>query len=369
MNKVCHITSVHSRYDGRIFKKECCSLRKAGYDVTLLVNDKFKEEEKFGIKIIPVQCPKKRIWRILMSSRAMYRAALNTEADVFHIHDPELLPLAKRIKNAGKKVIYDSHEFYFYQIKQKKYIPFIVRNIGAMLFRYYEESVAKCVDAVIVPCTINGKNYFEGKAKRTVYIDNLPIKDRYRSVSFEKKDFPCSCCYIGSISENRGINEILTSAVETNTRLYLAGSIDDNLRKKYKRLLDNKYIDYRGRIEEDEIRKIYDRSGIGLSILHDAGQYSLADNLPTKIYEYMASGIPVILSKNRVSKRFITKYRIGILVDANNIEDIKNAIEYLKKHKKEAEEMGKTGRQLIEDKFCWEKEAGKLQNLYEDIMI
>jgi hypothetical protein len=43
--KVCHITSAHSRYDVRIFHKQCKSLAANGYDVTLLVNDDVENEQ------------------------------------------------------------------------------------------------------------------------------------------------------------------------------------------------------------------------------------------------------------------------------------------------------------------------------------
>ncbi len=44
IKKVCHLTSAHQRYDVRIFQKECLSLAKHGYDVTLIVNDDLEDE-------------------------------------------------------------------------------------------------------------------------------------------------------------------------------------------------------------------------------------------------------------------------------------------------------------------------------------
>jgi len=49
--KICHITTVHTRYDIRIFIKECVSLARAGHEVILIVNDKFKDEVHNGVSI------------------------------------------------------------------------------------------------------------------------------------------------------------------------------------------------------------------------------------------------------------------------------------------------------------------------------
>ena len=64
--KVCHITSAHKRYDVRIFFKQCKSLAKHGYDVTLLVSDEKENEEIDGVKIISIKFkPKNRIDRFI----------------------------------------------------------------------------------------------------------------------------------------------------------------------------------------------------------------------------------------------------------------------------------------------------------------
>ena len=60
-NKVCHITSAHSRYDVRILHKQCKSLIKGGYDVTLIVND-IKMMIIDGVKIVSTKYkPKTRM--------------------------------------------------------------------------------------------------------------------------------------------------------------------------------------------------------------------------------------------------------------------------------------------------------------------
>lgn len=133
--KVCHVTSVHPRYDTRIFIKECTSLTNAGYDVTLLVADGKPDEVKNGVKIISVSdIPKSRFHRIIKSSNVMYKKALKVDAEIYHLHDPELLSLARKLKKAGKKVVFDSHENYPAQIKVKGYIPYILRSAISSLY-------------------------------------------------------------------------------------------------------------------------------------------------------------------------------------------------------------------------------------------
>ncbi|WP_455600344.1 hypothetical protein, partial [Cloacibacillus sp.] len=66
--KICHMTSVHKRYDVRILQKECVSLANAGYDVTLIVADNKEDEIYRGVKITSIDFhPKNRLDRIINS--------------------------------------------------------------------------------------------------------------------------------------------------------------------------------------------------------------------------------------------------------------------------------------------------------------
>ena len=103
MIKVCHVTSVHPPEDGRIFRKECVSLRKQGYDVTVVQQGESYEKE--GISILGFgEIEARRIKRMFLTAKIAYKTALSVNADIYHVHDPELLPYALKLKKRGKIV-------------------------------------------------------------------------------------------------------------------------------------------------------------------------------------------------------------------------------------------------------------------------
>ena len=121
---ICHVTSAHDRYDDRIFLKECKSLREAGLKVNLIVHDELENEKKEGVDIYSTGKKYCSRWkRIFEGNKSILNTAMSISADIYHLHDPELLLIAKRLKKEGKKVVFDSHENYSLQIKEKEYIP------------------------------------------------------------------------------------------------------------------------------------------------------------------------------------------------------------------------------------------------------
>ena len=112
------MTSAHASDDTRIFYKECVSLAKAGYEVSLVARGPAREEA--GVRVVGVGVPSGgRLFRMLFFARRIYRQALALDAEVYHLHDPELLPYGLRLKRRGKVVIFDSHEFTAQAILEK----------------------------------------------------------------------------------------------------------------------------------------------------------------------------------------------------------------------------------------------------------
>lgn len=101
---VVHLTSAHPRYDTRIYHKECLSLVKAGYKVHLIVADGLGSVMDQEVNIIDVGCPSGRLDRILNSTARIFDRAIFLDAKVYHLHDPELLPIGIRLKRLGKRL-------------------------------------------------------------------------------------------------------------------------------------------------------------------------------------------------------------------------------------------------------------------------
>ena len=103
--KVCHITSAHPDGDVRIFHKECVSLAEEGYDVSLVIPNTESRIDK-GVNIVSfIYEPSSRISRFTKSVNLAYKKAIEVNADIYHLHDPELLRIAVKLKKKGKKVI------------------------------------------------------------------------------------------------------------------------------------------------------------------------------------------------------------------------------------------------------------------------
>lgn len=281
--KVCHVTSVHPRYDTRIFIKECTSLANAGYEITLLVADGKPDEEKNGVKIISVSdIPKSRFQRIIKSSNVMCKKALEVDAEIYHLHDPELLPLARKLKKAGKKVIFDSHENYPAQIKVKGYIPYIFRTTLSNLYKTYETGTAEMIDAVITPCTFfDGVDIFKGRCKKTEVISNAPLLsefyDKYQDSNIENK-VP-SVCHVGGLTYSRGITHLIKAAYKTNVKLILGGKfLPLSYEVEVKKMPEYSCVEYRGHLTREQVLRVYQESTIGAATILNIGQYNTGDN-------------------------------------------------------------------------------------------
>jgi len=370
MIKVCHMTSAHKSTDVRIFHKQCTSLVKAGYDVYLVAQGESYDSN--GVKIIGVsQISGSRFKRMTQGAKSVYKKAIEIDADIYQIHDPELLPYALKLKKKGKKVIFDSHEDYFTQIQEKQYLVGFLRIIIAHAYKYYEKRICKKIDAVIFPCTMNGKNVFEGRAKKVVFINNTPIlTELYANYTLDYPKKNKAICHIGGLTYSRGITHLIKATYKADAKLILGGLFNpQNYAEELTALKEYECVDYRGFVDRSGVCEILKESNIGVSTLLNIGQYNKADNFATKVYEYMAMGLPIIISDYPYAREVNKKYNCFMIVEPTNIDKIANAINYLIDNTETAKEMGQNGRRAVLEEFNWGVEEKKLYELYESLGV
>jgi len=360
--KVCHMTSVHNRYDVRIYLKECISLAESGYDVTLVVNDDKGDEVSQGVKIVSTKFrPKNRLDRMLNSNRKIYEKAIETDADIYHFHDPELIPVGNKLLKKNKAVIFDSHEDVPKLIEDKKWIPRLFRRVIANLYGIYEEKSARKFNAIIsVTPTIVRR--FSKVNTNTVMVTNYPIL----KANEDKKRKPSNTiCFAGGISSQWNHDKIIQSIENIdNIRYLLVGSGTNEYMSMLKSLTAWEKVDYKGRVPHSEVREIYAQSLAGMALNYSSQVKEEGTLGNTKLFEYMDAGLPIICSDYKLWREMVEEYNCGICVDPNNVEEIEKAIRYICSNPEQAEIMGQNGKKAVVEKYNWDTQKTILLDLY-----
>jgi glycosyltransferase involved in cell wall biosynthesis len=366
--KVCILTSVHPPFDVRIFHKEAKTLVKAGYDVTLIAQHD-KEEIVDGVKIINLQRPRNRIERMTKTVCSAYKKAVQLDADIYHFHDPELIPVGMRLKRMGKTVVFDSHEDVPKQLLGKPYLKKPAKIFLSRCLELYEKYSCRRFDA-IVAATPFIRDKFLKINPNTVDINNFPMIGELASGQVDWSIKQNHVCYVGGIGTIRGIEEMVKAMalVKAPARLQLGGLFDEQVTEARITAVPSwGKIDALGFLDRKAVRDVLARSMAGLVTLHPIVNYINA--LPVKMFEYMVAGIPVIASSFPLWQEIIEGNECGLCVDPLNPSEIAKAIDYILTHPEEAQRMGQNGLRAVKEQYNWDIEEKKLLALYEQLLL
>ena len=364
--KIIHLTSVHSRCDVRIFIKMCSCLAKEGYNVVLIVADGNGDKKINGVSIIDTGMRKAgRFSRMTRTVFSIFKKAKELDGDIYHLHDPELIPIGLKLKKLGKKVIFDAHEDLPKQLLSKTYLSKSLKTILSKIFEWYERWTLSKFDYVIAATPYICDKFLKVNPQ-TINVNNFPIIEEAVNKCIWKKK-KNEVAYVGGISKKRGIEEIILALSYTkNIRLNLVGTFSNNVfEDQIKKSPQWERVNELGFLNRKHVNEVLSNSIAGLVTLYPTLNY--IDALPVKMFEYMNAGIPVIASNFPLWSEIIEGNNCGICVDPKNSKAIGDAIQYLVDNPFEAEQMGKNGLQVVRQKYNWTKEEKKLLKLYKDI--
>ena len=301
----------------------------------------------------------------MLGALFLWRRVRRINPAIVHIHDPELLLTTYVLRMLGYKVIYDVHEDYPEKIREKGWIPRWMRGCVRLVFMGIESLSCRICSGVVAATDHIARRYHPGK---TVVVRNYTMLNSAEKSSNEPH---VSFVYAGVLSPLRGVREML-HAIELldndSVQLDIYGHFTDRkLRAWVSEYKTSANVNIHGWKERDEVIAHYSTSAAGLVLLHPTGTYT--QSLPIKLFEYMASGLPVIASDFPYWRDIIESEQCGLMVDPLDTQAIADAMQWVMDNPDEAAEMGMRGRQAVADRYNWKSERKTLLALYQRVLL
>lgn len=310
--RVVHLTTAHNAQDPRIVHKELGTLRDAGFEAHL-VAPHARSEVQSGIRITALPEVAGRYRRAVLQPQA-YRAARTLRAALYHFHDPELIPVGYALRRATQaRVVYDMHENYRHKGPVEGRL---LRAMERWCFRWADHVVvanpaqASIPAASGAPATVVA-NYFKPPAEVPAAA-KPPLAD-FRLV------------YAGVMAETRGLLHLVDLAAHLRRaaprwRLDLVGVCyrTDDRRRAERRIRAtgadgalcrtgwDRYVPW-----PELIARCYG-AHVGLLLWNPTPHH--LETVPTKLYQYLHAGLPVLCSDFPQYRALIEKHGCGAVV-------------------------------------------------------
>ena len=368
---ICHIATTHNVFsDSRIMQRMCLSLKKNNNKVSI-ISSNLNSQIYNGVEIKSISQTKLSKVLFLVEIFKSCHMALKIKADVYHIHEVPHIISGLILKILGKKIVMDFHEDFEAELFDKHYLSKFAASLFLILYKLSKYLLIPFFDHIILAEESYKKVFSNLKNKSTV-IKNYPITKNFK-FSSSRHNKEIKVVYIGIISEDRGVKNIiqatkkLNEKLNTTFKLDLIGRIIDKELEKYviKETVSSKgKIHWKGQYKYSKILDILTSYDIGFAALHNKRNYR--NSLPTKILEYNSAGLYCIASDLPISHKYIIEGFNGSIVKPNQTDEL---IKCLTKLSLCIESKDRPSiRNHIMSNYQWNSEFEKLEKIYKSLV-
>jgi glycosyltransferase involved in cell wall biosynthesis len=366
------LTSVHPALDTRVFHKQARTLAASGYDVTLVAQHE-SDCRLDGVRIRALPIAQSRLarpllwWKILLD-------ALRVRADVYHIHDPELLPLALLLQAlTGANAIYDVHEYYADEVRTRQWIPRVLRLPAAWATARFEELAARRLSAVVTVNEHMNARFLRVQPRSTAVYNYPPAEYFAPLVDGEREQ---CVIYAGVMTRDRGLETIYRTGALLKQRfpelrIDIVGTVDwsgvdESIPRDLEAWRDEAGVRFLGLIPQQALPALLGRAAVGwIPFLPTPNNIR---STPNKLLEYMAAALPVVASDFGYTRAIIRESECGLLAAAADPHAHAERIAGLLERPDEARAMGERGRAAVQRRYTWSAEGERLIALYDELL-
>jgi glycosyltransferase involved in cell wall biosynthesis len=312
------------------------------------------------------------ITRLLVVHPIIVWHALRLRPALLHIYDPELLPVARLLQLLLHiPVVYEVHENFYKKLAQKVSTQ---GRLATFFFRWFDAMAQRCFYLIFTEHAYLSTYTRLVKSSAVVYnYPSLAALEPFRFPYKPSQEIP-EFFYIGWISRERAFDTLVTALVRFKQRypifrVHLFGqcTLTDNELERLPGFASvREHLIFYGYTNQQQALPLIRRATAGIALLKPVGDYP--DSYPTKLFEYMALGLPVITSDFPLYRAVVETHTCGFCLSPDSSEQVANALVYLVEHPTKAQIMGKNGRKAVEDVYNWGTERLKLLNLYSQIL-
>lgn len=336
------MTVVHDPRDARVAARQITALRNADWSVTYAAPfSAYGVEPPEGVTAIDL--PVSRGRRRLRGLRAA-RDVVKREApfhDAVILHSPELLLAVVGIEHPC--LVWDVHEDLPASMSLKPWLPTIFRRPTAWVARKAERVAERNLHLILAEHA-----YQERFAHRHPVIPNstfvpssVPLSGRDRIV------------YVGHISHARGVEQIIETAriLHGEVHTHVVGRADAPSESLMRQAQREQVLTWHGFLPNNEALRIVEGATAGLSLLHDEPNYR--HSRPTKVYEYLARGVPVITTPLPEAVRVIDASHGGVVVPFGDSHAVAAQVNRLRADDDLRHHMAQSGRAWVSRNANW----------------
>ena len=353
------VTSAHPPLDKRIYERQARFLARRGLEVHLVAPWPAATPVAAGITLHPVPWAPGRLARFRLH-RKIGAHVRRIAPDIVHFHDPDLLLSVAALRGGRRPiVVYDAHEDF----------PLGVRQPLRIVVDLVERFFARRVDGVI--CAHRHRLGQLRPGPTGFYLPGYPMLDAFppplAGVVRER-----SCLYLGLLGLERGAETILEAASRApDIRWVMIGDFPvsgdrDGFLARAQRL-GLKNLEWGGMVPFSKVPALLARAGVGIMPWLATPMHRWAAQ-PTKLYEYMAAGLPIVASRLPITEEVVEQTGTGLLHPADDAAALVECARRILDDPATAAGMSAAGRAAFVDRFNFDRLGPELVAWYERLL-